>query len=669
MKLRKKNEVEKIDKDVDNEFNFSSEQDFTFVQLDKSIHDTKFKTKPTTYFKDALKRFVKSKASVTAACILGVLILAAIIVPIADKNTITMNTEILQNLPPKWFDGYNGGFLDGTGRINNITIDPATGYPAADASTGKVAYLQAGVVGGKDGIEYSEGRFNAASPTVLKYGSEGSINFFPNRDNTSNGIYSPTIFLDLNVKNTFSFTINKDATMDPTLGNNPVYQAVFFTTDENGTLQPTYKLTDKLDTYDLSSIDLTATLLEAGAPQSGLLAGSVGFVVDAKEGGRSTLYLDKVTVTQNGVVTEGNVSFSDATKLLATASDGKWNPYLNGSVSIYGSKVILGSFTYDYYAAAYSDDTAEFTSSDIQRYVNRGWMTYERSNKNGVPGKLTLTESGEIYCPIREVLKENTTSWSEVSSWSVTAVRSRYRWLYAEGYIGECAPVKFIFGTDDTGHDFFKVVFAGLLTSLELGVLATIINVVIGIIWGSIAGYFGGWTDIIMERLTEILGGMPFIVVMTLIALLLGSNFGTFLLALCLTGWIGVSGTTRTQFYRFKRREYVLASRTLGASDTRLIFRHILPNGIGTIVTGAVLMIPSVIFSEANIAYILPSAISFSGQQSFGITLSNAQSVINTQPYLIISASIVMAIIMICFNLFGNGLRDAFNPVLKGSNE
>ena len=80
-------------------------------------------------------------------------------------------------------------------------------------------------------------------------------------------------------------------------------------------------------------------------------------------------------------------------------------------------------------------------------------------------------------------------------------------------------------------------------------------------------------------------------------------------------------------------------------------------------------MIPSVIFSEANIAYILPSAISFSGQQSFGITLSNAQSVINTQPYLIISASIVMAIIMICFNLFGNGLRDAFNPVLKGSNE
>ena len=188
-------------------------------------------------------------------------------------------------------------------------------------------------------------------------------------------------------------------------------------------------------------------------------------------------------------------------------------------------------------------------------------------------------------------------------------------------------------------------------------------------ILGSIAGYFGGWTDIVMERLTEILGGMPFIVVMTLIALLLGSNFGTFLLALCLTGWIGVSGTTRTQFYRFKRREYVLASRTLGASDTRLIFRHILPNGIGTIVTGAVLMIPSVIFSEANIAYILPSAISFSGQQSFGITLSNAQSVINTQPYLIISASIVMAIIMICFNLFGNGLRDAFNPVLKGSNE
>ena len=199
--------------------------------------------------------------------------------------------------------------------------------------------------------------------------------------------------------------------------------------------------------------------------------------------------------------------------------------------------------------------------------------------------------------------------------------------------------------------------------------MASIINIFIGIIWGSISGYFGGWVDLVMERITEILGGMPWIVMMTLIILLLGSNFWTFLLALCLTGWMGIANITREQFYRYKGREYVLASRTLGASDGRLIFRHILPNGIGTIVTSAVLMIPGVIFTEANISYLLPNLITFGNTQSFGITMSNVQGDIQYYPFLIVSASIIMALIMISFNLFGNGLRDAFNPSLKGSDE
>ena len=131
---------------------------------------------------------------------------------------------------------------------------------------------------------------------------------------------------------------------------------------------------------------------------------------------------------------------------------------------------------------------------------------------------------------------------------------------------------------------------------------------------------------------------------------------------------MGIAGTTRSQFYRFKGREYVLASRTLGASDARLIFKHILPNGIGTIVTGAVLMIPGVIFTEANVAYLLPGVLQYEGGiVSFGLTLSDAQSYLNHYPYLIVSASIVMVLIMIAFNLFGNGLRDALNPSLKGA--
>jgi oligopeptide transport system permease protein len=150
---------------------------------------------------------------------------------------------------------------------------------------------------------------------------------------------------------------------------------------------------------------------------------------------------------------------------------------------------------------------------------------------------------------------------------------------------------------------------------------------------------------------------------MTLAIILFGSNFTTFALALCLTGWIGTASITRTQFYRFKDMEYILAARTLGASDFRLIFRHVLPNAIGTIITSSVLMIPSVIFSEATISYL---NLGLQGMASFGVILSDNQHFLSTNPVLIVFPSVVMALIMISFNLFGNGLRDAFNPSLKG---
>ncbi|MBR3618050.1 MAG: ABC transporter permease, partial [Acholeplasmatales bacterium] len=123
------------------------------------------------------------------------------------------------------------------------------------------------------------------------------------------------------------------------------------------------------------------------------------------------------------------------------------------------------------------------------------------------------------------------------------------------------------------------------------------------------------------------------------------------------------AGRTRTQFYRFKGREYVLASRTLGASDMRLIFKHILPNGMGTIITSAVLMIPSVIFSESTLAYL---RLGLTDLASFGVLLANNQQYISIYPNLIVFPAVIMSLMMISFNLFGNGLRDAFNPSLKG---
>ena len=141
-------------------------------------------------------------------------------------------------------------------------------------------------------------------------------------------------------------------------------------------------------------------------------------------------------------------------------------------------------------------------------------------------------------------------------------------------------------------------------------------------------------------------------------------TFFVFILALTLTGWIGTESITRSQFYRYRGREYVLASKTLGAKAPRLIFRHILPNAIGTIVTSSVLIIPSVIFNEATISYL---GLGFQGMSSLGVILSRYQDTLRQFPYQLAVPAIIIALLMICFNLFGNGLRDAFNPSLKGT--
>lgn len=640
---------------VEDRLAFSAEQDFSFVQLDKSIHDVKFETKPTTFFKDAFKRFCKSKSSVTAAIILGVLILMAVIVPIADGNDITRSNNITEShyLPPKWFPS-GTGWMDGTEWVSGVTLDPATMRPV---QTDGSVYRDEAIV---SDIEVTEDYLSQKSEGVLKYGQGGAVTFFPTKEGFDVD-YMSDVFTYLPINETeVAYSFEKEAT--ETLGGNPLWTPVLYVQDDAGQWVVGHELQEEGRSYEDCSFDLGEILADVVTEATDF---RFGVHVEGEEGKQTSLYLKSAALEVNGAVNE-NVSFTDATALLGGRSS-SWTLVSQGAqTGIYRSKMLLGSFRYDKYEAAFGEDTATFTSTEVDAFIKRGWMTYTW----GDTSSFALTEEGETYCPIRTVDRESTSSWGDVSSRSLTGTRSRYRYLYYQGYIAECTDqIYYLFGTNAQGQDFFKIVFSGLLTSLELGFLCAIINITVGVVWGSISGYFGGWVDLLMERVAEILGGVPFIVMMTLIVLLLGSNFWTFLLGLCLTGWMGMAATTRSQFYRFKGREYVLASRTLGASDARLIFRHILPNGIGIIITSGVLMIPSVIFSEATISYLLPGVLAFQGSQSFGVTMSTAQQSINTYPYMIISASIVMAVIMICFNLFGNGLRDAFNPSMKGAQD
>lgn len=662
--------------------------DFTYVQKEKNIHDVKFEAKPTTYFKDAMKRFFKNKSSVVATIILMTLIGMAIIVPIADGNDIETNVDSSKYLPPRWFGINDAGFMDGTGNVSDIVLDPKTKKLPADSY-----YKERGVYPNADAITVTSALATGSSESVLSYGEGGYVSVIAPKVNKEGGVNSRTF--SYSTEDDLTITVNMDyaKSKENNLGNF-AYSAGFLTNfGDNTAINDTYIALSKGDeenTWSISgisqSVKSNAAYLSAGSPTS--FNCKFAIVMDAPTEDYETsngLYISGISYKVAGTAKSEHLDrlvFSDATaqakamKAATKYSDSDTTDtacyYLYGTANfdIVDSSVYYGAFRYDYYAAAFGEDTYTFSSKDIEVFIKKGYMTYVWTGVKGketAPGEFKLTELGETYCPIRGVTSQTYQSVFGVEQKELNCTRSLYRYDYYKGYITKCEIPSYFFGTDHYGHDFFKLAFSGLLTSLGLGLFASIINITIGLIWGAVSGYFGGWTDMIMERFTEILGGMPWIVVMTLIVLFLGSNFWTFLLALCLTGWIGMSSETRSQFYRFKGREYVLASRTLGASDARLIFKHILPNGIGTIITSAILMIPGVIFTEANISYLLPGTLAFSGSQSFGITLSNAQADIRYYPYLIVSASIVMILIMISFNLFGNGLRDAFNPSLKGS--
>ncbi len=227
----------------------------------------------------------------------------------------------------------------------------------------------------------------------------------------------------------------------------------------------------------------------------------------------------------------------------------------------------------------------------------------------------------------------------------------------------------YLFGTNEKGQDLFCGIGMGARFSLIFAVLVSAINLTIGAIYGSIEGYYGGAVDLTMERISDILSGIPFMVAVTLFQLHLAQKVGpvpSFLFAFVLTGWIGMAGLTRKQFYRFKGQEYVLAARTLGASDARLMFRHIFPNSLGTIITSCAMVIPGVISSETSLTYLGIVNLSEFVGTSVGELMSQGQRAMTTAPHAMFFPALFFSLLMICFNLFGNGLRDAFNPTTRG---
>jgi len=291
------------------------------------------------------------------------------------------------------------------------------------------------------------------------------------------------------------------------------------------------------------------------------------------------------------------------------------------------------------------------------RYV----AAYGKSLVDGKPDVVTINLSKERY---EEALRRNAViSLVDINDNDYKAQVDIYRLAFNK----DVDDVYFWFGTTENGEDLFTELWKGARISLILAVLVTVVNITIGVILGSIVGYYGATLDIIFERIVDILSNVPFMIVLTLLLLRFGSNFGTIIFAFVFTGWIGAYGSSRIQVYRYKNREYVLAARTYGSSDRRIITKHILPNAIGTLITSFSLAIPSFIFTESTFSYL--GIINYPGVHSVGRLMADGQQVMQSHFHALLYPALFIGLLMLSFNLFSNGLRDAFNPSLRGIDE
>lgn len=219
------------------------------------------------------------------------------------------------------------------------------------------------------------------------------------------------------------------------------------------------------------------------------------------------------------------------------------------------------------------------------------------------------------------------------------------------------------FGTDELGRDVLVRVMWGGRISLAVGLVASFINLVIGVLYGGISGYFGGKIDELMMRIVDIIYSIPVLLIVILLMVVLKPGLTNIFIALGISYWVGMARIVRGQILSLKEQEFSLAAKMLGATNLQVLFRHLLPNTIGPITVSVTLMIPNAIFFEAFLSFIglgvsAPMA-------SWGVLASDGIRAIRTYPFLLFFPALMICLTMLSFNFLGDGLRDAYDPRLR----
>lgn len=219
------------------------------------------------------------------------------------------------------------------------------------------------------------------------------------------------------------------------------------------------------------------------------------------------------------------------------------------------------------------------------------------------------------------------------------------------------------FGTDQFGRDQWARIWYGTRISLLIGLVAALLNLFIGVVYGAVSAMVGGTVDAIMQRIIEILVGIPQMIIVILFMMILPPGIGTIIVAMSITGWVNMARLVRAQILKLKNQEFVLAAKLLGTNGRKMILKHFIPNTISVIVIQIMFAIPSAIFTEAFLSFIgvglaAPKA-------SLGVLINDGYKMLRAAPTMLIFPAVAIILIMVCFSILGDGLRDAFDPRMK----